>query len=329
VSADTGRASLNSSLDAVLRGAAERWARAAAEAYLDDADHDLALHHMAVAVELLAKAYLCSVSPTLIALRPDDTDDVLALLGRTDLTDRRAFQVQTITGSQAMLRCVSMIEQQGLGPLLDPKDLREARNGVAHIGQWRAADADGRDQHCLSLFTRGVKSIETLLEAMGADRILFWGGRWWQAIDRLLAGNADPVQLRYDRKVQKARMQVNSRHPAIRTRHLSAQDVVWRDVWNGQLACPVCQRAAHAIGRISDADPRMATVVKLDCPSCGLELTGPELEFAGRASVDLGLPELAADIAHGFGHLSGDPDLGEDELDPDRAKLRSDEPERP
>lgn len=79
-----------------LVNSAQRWARTAIDAYLEEpADQDFAVHHMAVAVEHLAKACLVSVAITLLANPKPSLEDLL-VLGRKaiDSPGERLFRSQ-------------------------------------------------------------------------------------------------------------------------------------------------------------------------------------------------------------------------------------------
>ncbi|MCX2927968.1 hypothetical protein [Streptomyces sp. NEAU-W12] len=68
--------------DELVRSA-QRWARTALDAYFEEpVDQDFAVHHMAVAVEHLAKGCLASIALTLLADVRPSVEDLLVLGGQ-------------------------------------------------------------------------------------------------------------------------------------------------------------------------------------------------------------------------------------------------------
>lgn len=102
-------------LQAHLVQSARDWAASAMHHFLhaDTPNYSFAVHHMAVAVEHLAKAYLASISPVLLVKPPADANSLLALLGRTDLTSKLLKDIETISGSVAIERCQQVLKAQG------------------------------------------------------------------------------------------------------------------------------------------------------------------------------------------------------------------------
>ncbi|MFD7015347.1 hypothetical protein [Streptomyces sp. NPDC059928] len=65
-----------------LVSSGQRWARVAISAYLEDPpDQDFAIHHMAVAVEHVAKARLAAIALTLLVSSKPSLQDLLVLGG--------------------------------------------------------------------------------------------------------------------------------------------------------------------------------------------------------------------------------------------------------
>jgi hypothetical protein len=117
-------------------------------------DNDFAVHHVAVALEHLAKAYLCSLHPALIAA--SDFDSLLHLVDQGAYATKRAHRVRTIGMAEANQRVRQLLKTAypyDGNPSSDP--VLAARNGVAHAGLWPPEEA----RRVLALAVRRVDAI--------------------------------------------------------------------------------------------------------------------------------------------------------------------------
>jgi hypothetical protein len=134
------------SLHELLCGSARRWATTALDAYMEDPpDLDFAVHHMAVAVEHLSKAYLCSVSDVLLVSSSPSLDDLLILAGHEHKTRRPRSSVKTIGGDVALSRVAEML---GRPPAGSSNGLRRLVRCVTASHTWDWGKQHPKFEHC-------------------------------------------------------------------------------------------------------------------------------------------------------------------------------------
>jgi hypothetical protein len=181
---------------------AQRWAAAALDAYSSGPQtFDFAVHHMAIAVEHQAKAFLCSISGALLADKLD-VDDLVLLTGNQDrVVSRRLADVKTISASAAHDRVAKLRRQKGAADALG--ELREARNGITHLGAWEARDVR-------RILAAGITYIDDLLADADRDRADFWG-RYATLAAGLVDQAKDEAELRYENKLDRARRRFEER----------------------------------------------------------------------------------------------------------------------
>ena len=265
--------------DELVRSA-QRWARTALDAYLEEpVEQDFAVHHMAVAVEHLAKAGLASVALTLLAdIRPS-VEDLLILGGQEDKVEQGRAGLRTIGGAEAVTRLAKV---QNVKPPTQLATLRDARNGITHMGWGRASS------ECRELLTAGVTYIDSLLPALAKEPSWFWEGRY-EACKHLVERAMSEAKLRYEAKIRRAqetfakltdRMSESEKAAAVAS--LSAAPLPSRWLLYVPTQCPACHSPALLSGRDKDGEygdiwffPRF-----FGCRVCRLTLTGPELELA-------------------------------------------------
>ncbi|TJZ93652.1 hypothetical protein FCI23_54240, partial [Actinacidiphila oryziradicis] len=88
---------------------ARRWAQTALDAYTDPADHDFAVHHMAVADEHLSKSYLSSITEVLLVPDRPSIDDLLVLGGHEGKAGKGRAGLRTIGGAEAVARAEKVL----------------------------------------------------------------------------------------------------------------------------------------------------------------------------------------------------------------------------
>jgi hypothetical protein len=156
-------------------------------------DHDFAIHHMAVAVEHVSKAYLASITEILLIEEKPNIDDVLVLAGRDDKTSRQRSDIRTISGSGAIARTEKLLGK----PLVDPENLRrlrEIRNGITHLGQKMSP------AQCRELLGSGIKFVNDLLKEMNQQPESFWKDHVSLA-DHIVTETITDIQVRYECKL--------------------------------------------------------------------------------------------------------------------------------
>jgi hypothetical protein len=195
--ADGGGSVACAVMQVLLFDSARRWAHAGLDAYAQqEPDHDFAVHHVAVALEHLAKAYLCSVHPTLIAA--PDFDSLLHLVDQGAHASRPAHRVRTIGMADANQRVRQLLKtaySYDGNPSNDP--VLAARNGVAHAGLWPPEEA----RRVLAL---AVRRVDAILAALDRGRESFWGGHadiTAKIVDEAIAD----ITLRVEARIRAAR----------------------------------------------------------------------------------------------------------------------------
>jgi hypothetical protein len=265
-----------------LYTSAQRWAAAALQAFAaDPPDHDFAVHHMAVAVEHVSKSYLCSVTEVLLVGEKPTVDELLLLAGRSDKTNPQRLDLKTIGGAAAINRA-----EQVLGRRLPNADalrrLREARNGITHLGQ-----GDDPTQ-ARALLAAGIGYINQLLGELDVEPGVFWDSRMPLAVD-LLARAVTDLELRYQHKLRRARQLFAQRFARMSEEARTAQIEILAGVpllarWHmvSPAKCPACGSPAMVSGRdyLEDFGAYFAPRF-FGCRVCELQLVEDELKLAG------------------------------------------------
>ncbi|REF36226.1 hypothetical protein DFJ64_1628 [Thermasporomyces composti] len=136
---------------------------------LSDLEHkrmDMALLHLGVAIEHLAKAYLASISLSLVV----DPKHVTSLFYAVGVNRKKyAELVLTISMKDALKRVAMLLETFPFRkPEDDLKDLIHTRNGIAHAAMWNPRYGE-------KAFILGLQTAEHLVLAIGKDAATFWG----------------------------------------------------------------------------------------------------------------------------------------------------------
>jgi hypothetical protein len=285
------------SLHELLCGSARRWATTALDAYMEDPpDLDFAVHHMAVAVEHLSKAYLCSVSDVLLVGSSPSLDDLLILAGHEHKTRRPRSSVKTIGGEVALKRVAEMLGRPPAGSSTGLQCLREVRNGIAHLGLGEAPS------EVRALLADGIAYLNDLLTELKQSTATFWGVHdplTAQLVERTIADR----QLRYTTKLQAALATFRRRYGTLPDTqgagaHVTLSPVPHLFGFSMETTCPACGNLDVPVqgiqySRRADGpslrvwfDPR-----GFSCSVCSLALEGDELELAGITGCFLGLEE--------------------------------------
>lgn len=277
-----------------LVSSAQRWARTSIDAYVQEPSaQDFAVHHMAVAVEHLAKACLASITLTLLADIKPSLDDLLLLGGQEDKVETGRAGLRTVSGAGVVMRLTKL----GKGEV--PQQLAAltgVRNGVTHMG-W------GRPSECRELLAAGVKYIDSLLPELSKEPAWFWD-KHYETCKSLVVETTSELTVRYTARIQKAKETFATKTDGLSEREKtaliasqSAAPLPSRWFLHVPTTCPACENSAFISGRDKSGDygdiwffPRY-----FGCRNCDLTLTGPELDLAGMRAHSLRTEEEVDD----------------------------------
>ena len=270
------------SLTEELRASSRKWAAASLEAYYAERpDYHFVIHHMAVAVEHISKAYLCSITEVLLIGDKPNVEDLLILGGHSDKTRRGYADLKTVSGSDAIARAEKLLNKQASDPQ-SLKQLREVRNGVTHLAQ----GADPAQVRVL--LAAAIDFVNDLLDEMDHPRDSFWG-EYEEMVNSIALQAVTDLQLRYANKLKRAKANFEQRFGSMREPErsqaitaLSSVPVLARWGMVSPEKCPACGSPAMVSGRDYDDgygayfSPRF-----FGCRVCDLRLQGDELSQAG------------------------------------------------
>lgn len=238
------------------------------------------------AVELIAKAALVQVEPTLLCEHADP-DALLRLSGKGDRSELPATRLKTIGGQKAVRLCRRLVRGITAGER-EVEAALEVRNAALHL-----ALVD-RDELRIAV-TFMVRVVDDVLNGIAADRESFWGPHR-EVVDGFVEQGRTEVANMVAAKVLVARQRLD----AI-TSQLSpdvAAAVLSQRAWcrmssdhEEPVKCPVCKQEAWLIcgtergepelmGPDDDSDwmvPVSAWPFAFECAVCGLSLDDREL----------------------------------------------------
>jgi hypothetical protein len=282
--------------ESIFLASGQKFARSAVNAYISE-DWVIFGLHAGVALELLAKAYLSSLHPSLIVEGVDSLLYACQVPGHV-LAPLRAFR--TISASEAMSRCgrilptLTNLTRGELSLIID------VRNGVAHLGQVDQTLAS----RALAPF---VTACDELLGAMSEEAAEFWA-EGHAFLEKHLASYRRQAVERVNARLKQARKVFGDRFKnlddkAKTTLIVSIVQAYEHSGYGRQLFdCPVCGNLALETGTYdfewtvpegADSDdpevweheayPEVTFYpAGLRCQVCGLALNGPdEMEAAG------------------------------------------------
>lgn len=259
-------------------------------------DDRVYLLHAATALEHLAKAVLAARHPSFI-VPANDFDSLLHACGEPARPDRRSRRMKTIGAQEAVDRVGHFVT--AVAPLTSElKLLVDVRNGVAHLGEVEADDAD-------RVLVPYLKASEALRDALGIDRSLYWG-EFNDLVDTALKENVVKARLRVETALANARQEFERRFGELDEKTKGAMlgliESGYRlQKYEEQLReCPACDTPAYIYGAVEveydedwDYHERVLLNVhpyftfvpqSFGCNACGLELNGrDELDAAGIA----------------------------------------------
>jgi hypothetical protein len=292
-------------LDVLLEESARREAQLALREFTDESYGQIvAALHAGMAVEHLAKRYLVSISPVLIA--ENDLDSVLMLSGNGELARLRAHQVKTISATEACRRVKRIYPEF---PYRQPNDdaIFVVRNAAAHLG---VTDTFPMRQAVRLM----VRLIDSLLDALEADADSFWG-ELLPTVTALRDEVANEVKAIVTAKYTAATARLAERVASLDAtqRELVLRAVSGQHRWemdqSHAYTCPVCSQqgwlecsqeyvGAFEPGLDAAGNPVIlaAAVLYLQifyCSACGLQLEGDELGEADvPESINIGTKEV-------------------------------------
>lgn len=264
-------------------------------------DERLALLQAAVAagtaVELIAKAALVQVEPTLLCDNTDP-DNLLRLAGKGDRSDLAPTRVKTIGGMKAMRLCKRLVK----GITVGDKELEvvlEVRNAALHLA------LVNRDELRAAVATM-ARVVDEVLVGMEADRESFWGPQLSVADGLVAEGRAEIASL-VAAKVSAARQRLEAITAQLSPEVAAA--VLAQRAWcrlssdhEEPVECPVCKREAWLICGVEKGEPELmgadddsdwmvpvsAWPFAFECAVCGLSLDDRELgQFHFPDSIEL------------------------------------------
>jgi hypothetical protein len=292
-------------LDLVLEESARRQARLALREFTDELDGQVvAALHAGMAVEHLAKRYLASIHPVLIA--ENDLDTLLMLSGNAERARLRAYQTKTISATEACRRVKRLLPEF---PYQSPRDdfIFTVRNAAAHLGVTETV----RVRQAVRVM---VRLVDSLLEALEIDADGFWGDSI-SAVNALRDEVSDEIKAILAAKYSAAASRLAERVSGLDE---GQREVILRAV-SGQhhyemevsqaYTCPVCDQQGwlecelEYIGSFEPGLDAAGNPVTLSetalyprifyCSACGLQLEDEEVGEANMPeAINIGVQEV-------------------------------------
>jgi len=244
--------------------------------------------HAATAAEKALKALLASHSPSLVAARTRDS-----LLHAVGLGRAARAPMRTISPTDALETALQLHAE--LRPFAESLlRLMEVRNGVVHLSAEAPEDLD-------DLVTVVIRSVDAILDLMGADRGTFWG-RLTGVVTHRASEHADAIRAETEQRVEAAKVRFETRYANFSPEQLHALRQVSEAVHARSLDrfgsdqattladCPACGSPCYVNGSLSVTweVEDMAWVGRvgfypfgLKCPICELELEDEQVLEAG------------------------------------------------
>lgn len=254
-----------------------------------------------VAVEHMAKAFLATLSPALIADRNADLDTMLHLTGFGQLAKCGPHEVRTIGAHEACLRCARLVPGFTYSHQTD-QALFVARNGGAHL----ALTTDDVARESARIM---VRLLEPLIKVLDLDRGDFWKDMESVA-DTLLDEKTSQISAALEMKVAaaKSRLEVRLAGLGVVERELVLKTLTartYRPNDEEPYECPACGQVGVVTCEVQDIGQpefnyeqvaeddfiyhggfidQMAYAGNFDCAACGLDIDYDEMTAADMAT---------------------------------------------
>ncbi|MFE9336033.1 hypothetical protein [Streptomyces sp. NPDC007063] len=264
-----------------LKASSRRWMGAALAAFAKGpTEHDFAVHHAAVAVEHLMKAYLSGLHPALIvdAAGKGGLDSLLHATGHGHLAQGSPVQTKTIGISKAREYVSGILREKFRIADKEFRPLADARNGVAHAAVCEA----GGVQEALAI---AMRSVDPLLTELELDPDEYWSP-YRDLHDQLIDQHAKAVRVSLAAKLARARDVFAQRFGHLDERERSLVLQAGTRLYSEKPECRDCPACGvrHlldgdvVIGTANGDDAVLFVPASFDCPVCGLELDGEEFQ---------------------------------------------------
>ena len=243
-----------------------------------------------VAVELLAKAFIATVEPALLADR-GDRDSILAFSGKAHLAAGNLIQAKSISAADSMKVTRHLLPSLP-GAQTSDYFLLSVRNAATHMALIDLPSL----RRAVEIMCR---IVEGLLAALEVSRSDFWGASRLTVVDEILDAAADELHRVVAAKLGAARQTLSrltrgldGHARAIVVASLSGRIAGGADHDERQ-SCPVCDQQGwlncyiergevEYDGSVGECGvvyvTRTAHPFAFGCPVCQLELEGDELE---------------------------------------------------
>jgi hypothetical protein len=264
------------------------WAQKAMRSYIEN-QHEHFFVQSGVSFELLGKAYLAGIHPSLIVDR--DFDSLLQVCGYGIHSRRAPGNIRTIGAKDVISRVSQLIPQlksyeQQLG------FLAEVRNGAVHLGSILNVDVP----ELTSIFLRATK---ILIEKCGQDIKVFFGS-YADIVNKLLDDSAKEVEKTVTIKLARAKQVFDEKFGELEVKTVEEIAETVRQTYtlyeyNDEYdTCPACSNIGLASGTYEVEweqadwdDPTPEPIVRLNvesfyCKMCGLSLDGRDEVVAAK-----------------------------------------------
>ncbi len=290
-----------------MQSASQQFAVAAVRDY-DTGDWISFALHAGAALELLAKAYLASIHPSLVV---DGVDSLLYASNVPGHTRMPLGAIRTIKTSEAIARVSRVLPTISNLTRGDLTILIEVRNGAAHLG--RVDEMTAR-----RMIVPFLRACEEILRVLGVETSKYWQGVAMSVGERLSA-SADSARERVARRLGQAKRDFKER---MRGKDQDARQALIESMYATYDArgyerrlgdCPACGNRALLTGSIdsewtvpdgsmdpdvweNEAYPEVTFYpADLRCHVCGLALNGSDELEAAEFPLDWLIPQEEVD----------------------------------
>lgn len=283
-----GQLSLN------LAGSAKLHARRAIELFAssDPFECQVAAASVGSAVELMAKAYLASVQPSLLADK-GDVDSLLIMGGNAHLTKVKPSYVKTRSASDVMTIVKKLQPTMVWRDQID-RGVLNVRNSALHFGMVDVDDLSA----ALPVMVRVIDHLQPLVQPSQTRR-MFWGEHAFDVANRLVDAAVNDLAKRIESKIARARAHLESLTAGLpestSTQFLRSIALRVNGIYklSVEKPCPVCGFPGWLGGEVTrgavvwgDGDvpthlERIFLPMAFSCSVCNLRLNPDELEYFG------------------------------------------------